>query len=74
MRKYKTKSEERSLTFDHLRVNSGEIFPVSLRLMELCLALDLLRQIILISDFLDLVQLGLDPIHMLLFIHENMLE
>ena len=35
---------------------------------------DLLRQIILITDFLYLMQLRFNPIHMVFFIHNDMLQ
>ena len=36
--------------------------------------MDLLRQVILVSNFLDLVQLRFNPINMFFFIDQNMLQ
>src|SRR3990172_8635163 len=52
-----------------------ELSPVARRpRVRLVLFLDLLGQIVLISDFLYLVQLRFDPVDMLLLVDENMLQ
>jgi hypothetical protein len=66
--------QEQELPHKVRQLQQRRLLPPRKRDFGLVLLDDLLSQVILITDFFNLVQLRLDPVYVLFLVHEDMLQ